>query len=210
MEKRKRGRPFGTAKNNENLFLNPGQLKKLFGAIKDAEDKKYNLAFGLIYSLGLRVSELTDLRMKDVSIGKKFATITINGKKNGRRRTYDSSELSETLVNNLASWIENERGKTESPFVFPAKSGNEKSLDPQSVKMTFKRYLERAGLPGYFSVHNLRASCACNLIKERKASAPEIMRWLRLKTIQNAQVYFDRIEYKETGLKVKNLCKGLF
>jgi len=150
------------------------------------------------------------LRMKDVSIGKNYATITINGKKNGRSRTYDSQELSETLVKNLASWIQNERGKNDNPFLFPAKFGDEKSLDVQSVKMQFKRYLEKAGLPGYYSVHNLRASCAVNLIKEKDASAAEIMRWLRLRTIQNAQVYFDRIEYKETGLKVKNLCQGLF
>jgi len=206
----KRGRPEGTKKNNENLFLDSGQLKKFFGAIRAAEDSKYNLIFGLIYSLGLRVSELTDLKLTDIRIENKYCTITINGKKHGRSRTYDSQELSESLVKNLTAWINEGRGKTENLFLFPAKTGSEKSLDPQSVKMQFKRYLEKSGLPTIFSVHNLRASCAVNLIKERNASAPQIMRWLRLKTISNAQIYFDRIEYKETGQRMKNLCRGLF
>lgn len=206
----KRGRPVGTVKSNENLFLDSSQIKKFFGAIKMAEDFKYKLIFGLIYSLGLRVSELCDLKMADVSIGKTFCAIKIDGKKNGRSRTYDNKELSAVLISALERWIWEGRGKTDNQFLFPAKNGSEKSLDPQSVKMQFKRYIAKAGLPNYFSVHNLRASCAVNLINEKDASAAEIMRWLRLKTIGNAQIYFDRIEYKETGQKVKNLCKGLF
>jgi len=211
-KKRKPGRPVGTAKSDELLFLGRNQLRSFFDAVKKAGDTKYSLIFGLILHLGLRVSELTDLKLENISMGKRLEdwTITINGKKHGKTRTYDSTELPAKLVKSLSGWISGERGTTDNPYVFPSRFCLDKPTKPQAVKNMFKSCPKAAALPPRSSVHTLRASCAVALIAEKNTSAVEIMRWLRLRTIQNAQIYFDRLQYKETGAKVKRVFEGLF
>ena len=195
-------RPKGTTKP-EGLFLNSDQLKQLFNAIRRKKDLRSDLMFSLIFYFGLRVSELCSLKLTDVVnySSPQEMTVTIQGMKGGRKRTYEN--LEPRLAYKLRKWILKEKD-SDTPYLFSSRQYNGNPLSAQTIKILFKNYLKIAGLPHDYSVHLLRASCAVHLVQSG-ASVTEVMRWLRLRNIQNAQIYFDRIEYKCTESKVKGL-----
>jgi integrase len=200
MNKQKKGRPVGTSKNSEGLYLNDAQLEVFFKAI--GEDKKYRLVFNLALYFGLRVSELAGMKLSDIFIGKTPSdlAVTIEGLKNGRKRTYE--RIDPKLAHELAEWIQ--ARKDRNPYLFPGRVVEDGDhIDAQAVKNQFKRYAQKAGLSKEFSVHNLRASCAVRLI-HGGANTVEVMKWLRLRTASAAQVYYDRDEMKDTELTVRS------
>lgn len=197
-KKRKAGRPVGTVKPKEHLYLDEGQLRVFFNQIKKAGDEKYLLIFNLVLQYAMRVSELCLTRLDDISLGEKM-TITIQGLKHGHKRTY--GHVHPELAKQLRKWIQGRDDKN--PYLFPSKSVDDnKPLNPQSVKNRFKRYIQAAGLSMKFSVHNLRASRAVQMVKDKKYGIMELARWMRIKSVQNAQQYFDRVSYEETENKL--------
>lgn len=200
--KKKIGRPAGTTKDSEGLFLSNKQLVSFFGEIKKSEDEKYGLIFNLILYFGLRVSELCKMKTSDVFLGKTPGdlTITVEALKGGRKRTYE--RIDPRLARELTRWI---RGRTDkNPYLFPSRVIEDgQAVNAQAIKNRFKFYAQKIGLPKKFSVHNLRATCAVRMV-QKKFGILEVARWLRLRSVQNAAIYFDRSEMKETEVKIRD------
>jgi integrase len=202
-EKRKRGRPVGTVKNSEGLYLTEEQLQTFFKEIRKSKDKKYGLIFNLAVYFGMRVGEICKMKINDVFLGKSSndLTVSISGLKNGRTRCYE--RIDHKLAFELAKWI---KGRTDgNPYLFPSRVVEDgQSINAQSIKNRFKFYVKKIGLPKTFSVHNLRATTATRMVQQ-KFGIMEVTRWLRLRSVSNCQKYFDRDENKQSETKVRDM-----
>jgi len=193
-EKRKAGRPKGTTKP-ELLAMDEAQLERLFKEIERRKDHLPELAFKMAFHFGLRVTEVCRILLSDIYLGAQLSdiTFTVQGIKHGRKRVYQSTEIDAKLAYLLRDWIrKRRRADQRNPYLFPSRKYYDRPLTAAALKDKFKRYLKRAGLPSYFSMHSLRHSCAVHLIRGG-AGPVDVMNWLRLRDISNAQKYFERM-----------------
>jgi type 1 fimbriae regulatory protein FimB len=149
--------------------------------------------FRLILFLGLRVSECSQIKMKDLNL--EYSQIGIEPLKNGASRTYD---LSGKLCEKLKAYLKerNKKADKRNPYLFPNPKRWDEPISAQVIKYAFKVYAKKAGLNSDFSIHSLRHSCGITLAKDGK-SGVEIMKWLRHRSIQSAQVYFEQIVFEK-------------
>jgi|GEM_PF-1229091 len=169
MTERKPGRPKGTRKEAYK-GMSEKELTILFKETEKRKDRLAELCFKLCFHFALRVSELVAIRLDDVFIGKEKSdlSITIQGLKEGRKRTYQGTEIDSRLGEILRRWILRERrADPANPYLFPSPRFWDKALEAQTIKNKFKVYIRRTGLPSYYSIHSLRHSCAYHLIEKR-------------------------------------------
>lgn len=178
-EKRKAGRPKGTTKP-ELLAMDEAQLERLFKAVERTKDRGAELAFKIAFHFGLRVTEVCQILLNDIYLGAQLSdiTFTVEGIKHGRKRVYQSTEIDAKLAYLLRDWIrKRRRADQRNPYLFPSTKYYDRPLTAGALKDKFKRYLKRAGLPSYFSMHSLRHSCAVHLIRGG-AGPVDVMNWL--------------------------------
>jgi len=182
-------RPKGTEKIGLK-YLSESQLNHFFKAVDHSRDKRDAFLFRLILFLGLRVQEAVNLKLEDINFDS--YQLAVRGLKNGRSRTYD---LNGRLWHKMKMWLK-EREKIadgRNPFLFPSSKYFDEPTTSQSLKNAFKRYAEQAGLDGQFSVHSLRHSCGI-LLARKKESPISIMLWLRHRSVNSTQVYFEQLQ----------------
>lgn len=112
-----------------------------------------------LYAAGLRVSELTGLRLRDLDLQR--GVVKVFGK--GGKERY--VPLHEAAVNRLLAYVRDVRpefGPTED-FVFLNRSG--KGLTRQAVWKLIKRYATAAGIFKSISPHTFRHSFATHLLE---------------------------------------------
>jgi site-specific recombinase XerD len=103
----------------------------------------------LTYRHGLRVSELTDLRMKDLDLD---ASRIFVRRKKGSLSTHQPIEGDELRA--IRAWLR-ERGETKSPYLFLSERG---PMTRQAVNYLFKEIARRADLQTHVHPHMLRHS----------------------------------------------------
>ena len=169
-----------------------GELKQFFKTVDRSKDRRDILLFRLVLFLGLRVSECSQVELKDLNL--ESHQIRIQALKNGRSRTYDlNGRLSERLNAYLKQ--RNKKADRKNPYLFPHPRRWDESISSQVVKYRFKVYAEKAGLNSDFSVHSLRHSCGITHARNGK-SAIEVMIWLRHRSINSTQIYFEQIVFE--------------
>ena len=186
------GRPVGSKKTGLK-FLNEEELRKFFQAVDESKNRRDMFMFRLILFLGLRVSEAAQIKLEDLNL--EFPQISIQGMKNGRTSKY---YLNGKLCEKLDSYLK-KRNKTadrKNPYLFPHPKRWDEPISAQVIKYRFKVYAENAGLNSDFSVHSLRHSCGIIHAKNGK-SAIEISRWLRHRTIQSTECYFEQVQFEK-------------
>ena len=119
--------------------------------------------FRILYTSGMRVSELRLVRMKDVNLDEGY--ILVRNGKNQRDRMVpihpDLLEQSRTLKKTIHS------GSSENEFFFMILPGKEMTLG--NIYRNFRRYLEKAGIPHTGKgprIHDFRHTYCVNLIKK--------------------------------------------
>ena len=114
----------------------------------------------LMYATGLRVSELVNMQLSDVSL--RQGVVRITGKGNKERIVPMGEEASHWLL----TYSRNTRGillgQTESDALFPGREG--KCMTRQTFWHRIKFYATRAGLQSLPSPHNLRHAFATHLL----------------------------------------------
>jgi site-specific recombinase XerD len=200
MTERKPGRPKGTQKESYK-GMSERELAILFKETRKRKDRLAELAFKLCFHFALRVSELVAIRLDDIFLGKEKSdlSISIQGRKHGRKRVYQGTEIDSRLGELVRRWVRRDRrADPANPYLFPSPRYWDRATEPQTIKNKFKTYLHRAGLPEYYSVHSLRHSCAYHLI-EKGWNLIEIRNWLRLRDLGNVQCYLDKRETQMGG-----------
>jgi integrase/recombinase XerD len=133
--------------------LSRGEVRRIIDA---AEYPKHRLALMLVYSAGLRVSEVVRLKVGDID--RERGLIRVRGAK-GRKDRY-------TLLSNTAADMLLRNGLSTDPDAWILPGGRPgRHLTTRSVQKVFERAIARAGVPKDASVHTLRHSFATHLLE---------------------------------------------
>ena len=113
----------------------------------------------LLYSTGLRVSEIANLKIGDINFEK--SEIKILGKGNKQRVVIFNNKSKEKII----KYMKNDKRlislKTEALFQNKFKQ----SLSPRSIQRLLKKYLNFSGINSKYSTHTLRHTFATHLLE---------------------------------------------
>jgi integrase/recombinase XerC len=140
----------------------------------------------VLYSAGLRVSELTGLNLSDLDLDSGLATVRGKGK---RERL---ALLGPQALEALGRWLA-ARGALQRPGRSAAKdavflSVKGTRLTPRSVGRLLEKYLAQAGLDPRTSPHSLRHSFATHLL-DRGADIRSVQELLGHRSLGTTQIY---------------------
>lgn len=140
--------------NIHPAFLSEDDLRTF---VQTPDDKPRNqLAWTLLAWLGLRRSEVLNMRVKDIQVGDR--TLLIRNSKGNKDRLL---VLPETLIAQTEPYI---AGRKDEDYVFKGDRGGQWSV--QSFTRAFHQHLERCGLLGKgITPHTLRHTFATHLVR---------------------------------------------
>jgi integrase/recombinase XerD len=113
----------------------------------------------MMLEVGLRVSELCELKTGDVAMT--ACRVTVRDGKGGKDRQL---WMPEDLRDLVGEWLER-RPEADDDWMFPTRNGT--NTNPRSVRRTVKNYAEKAGIDWHEEVspHTLRHTFATNLLR---------------------------------------------
>jgi len=144
--------------------LSEEDVRKLIDAVEVSDDgsglqvfirTRDRLILSLLYSSGLRVSELVSLRINDIDLQER--TIRIRGKGDKDRIVLFDENTRNLLEDYLQKRVH------ESDYLFLNRFGD--PLTPRYVQMMIKNYARKAGINKKVTPHILRHSFATHLLK---------------------------------------------
>lgn len=169
------------------LFLEKDEIDQIDAQIPvgDINGLRDRAIFQILYSSGLRVSELVSLKRSQISLER--GEFSIKGKGGKVRPVFVSEFALEALNDYLDS-----RGDTN-PYIFVHHSRHEnkekqKPLTPRSIQRILKKYALAAGIVKPVTPHKLRHSFATQLLRNG-ADIRSVQALLGHSSITTTQVY---------------------
>ncbi len=130
-------------------------MVEITSILKEADNLKHKTILTLIYSAGLRISELINLKIKDIDSERNQIRIE---QSKGKKDRY--TLLSPKTLNLLRIYFVQYKPKV---FLFEGQNGGQYSA--RSVQMFFKEICQKVGIKKKVSVHTLRHSFATHLLE---------------------------------------------
>jgi integrase len=156
--------------------LSDEQLDKLMVALDADPDQSVANVMRLALFTGMRRGELLRLQWQDVNFQRGF--IAIKGPKGGRDQIIP--------MNDAARAVLEAQGRSDSPYVFPGRSGGQRV----DIKRPIERIRKAAGLPKDFRpLHGLRHAYASMLASSGQVDLYVLQRLLTHKSPQMTQRY---------------------
>lgn len=157
---------------------------------------KHKMILSLLYSSGLRLSEVIHLKVKDIDT--KEGTIRVRmGKGNSDRVTV----LSEKILSDLNVFIENRNPEN---ILFPSNQpkeiGKESYLSARTVEHVFAAALKKSGVRKHGTPHDFRHSFATHLL-ETGTDIHFIQKLLGHKNLSTTTIYTKLANPKIAGVK---------
>ncbi len=148
------GLPYPKVSKRLPKSLSLSEVRELFGVMrgKTVEERRDRVFFELVYTCGLRIGEAVQLRVGDVSW--EDARLRVVGKGDKERRVY----LKSYTMAILREYVEEQALKD---FLFPGLQGH---ISTNNMRVRFKRYVRKAGLPEDVTPHTLRHSVAVHYL----------------------------------------------
>ena len=131
-------------------ILNKGEVKEL---IENADNQKSRLIISMLYSTGLRVSELVNLKSEDINFNEN--TGWVRSGKGGKDRLF---AISQQLGEDLQAYL---KGR-DNAYLF----SRNKALTTRNIQKIVKNTKERAGINKKVTPHTLRHSFATHLLEQ--------------------------------------------
>ncbi len=168
---------FKCAKRSKKLpvVLSRQEVEKI---ILQIENPKHKLMVSLGYAAGLRVSEVVDLKIKDIDLEE--LTIHIKNAKGKKDRI---TVFPQKLVLSIGELT---RGKPQDGFVFASNRGGK--LTTTSPQKIFQNALKKAGIKKDATFHSLRHSFATHLL-ENGVDVRYVQELLGHANIRTTQIY---------------------
>lgn len=190
-----------TNRSGKSALLSKQQLEILVASLPE----KYSLLAELLYFSAGRVSEVTNIRVRNLNLTDGLVTFEKSATKTKETRQVP---LPPTVLKNLASWIDSHGLKTDD-YIFFTNSRNikvkagSKAVTTQSVDSFFRKAFDWNGILGA-STHSFRRSRLTHLHIEEKWSLREIMDISGHKNLLSLQQYLDT-DKKVTFEKYRDL-----
>jgi integrase/recombinase XerC len=178
-----------TPKQDKRLpkYLDLEQVQKLLEAPGDADllSARDKAMLEVLYSSGIRVSELVDLEMADLDLQE--GVLRVRGKGRKDRLTPIGSQAIKALQRyfELRS-VDGKSQGTHAHRVFLNKHGE--ALSTRSVRRKLDKYLQSAGLDPGISPHTLRHSFATHLLNNG-ADLRSVQELLGHQSLSTTQIY---------------------
>ncbi|MCK4744632.1 tyrosine-type recombinase/integrase [Candidatus Parcubacteria bacterium] len=153
--------------------LNKEEIGKIFSVIKNA---KHKLILGLIYSSGLRVSEIINVKQGDLDFENKI--LKVKQSKGAKDRI---TILSEKIAVVLEKYIKNKKAGN---YIFESARGGK--LSERTIQKIFENALKNSGVKKSATCHSLRHSFATHLLESGISirCIQELLGHARLETTQ--------------------------
>lgn len=161
--------------------------------IQNIKNSKHRLLIALAYGAGLRVSEVVDLKVKDINLDE--LTLHIKQAKGKKDRITVFPEKMKTDIQNLMA------GKSKENFVFESERGGKLSV--RTAQKVFENAAKRTKIKKDATFHSLRHSFATHLL-ENGVDVRYVQELLGHQNIRTTQVYT-----KVTNPKLKNIKSPL-
>lgn len=172
------------------VVLSRQEIEKIIMSI---DNPKHRMMISLAYASGLRVSEVINLKIKDVNIGE--LTIHLKGAKGNKDRiTIFPEKLSDDIMKLSA-------GKSASAYLFESEFGGK--LTERTAQIIFHKALKKAGVKKEATFHSLRHSFATHLL-ENGVDVRYVQELLGHANIRTTQIYT-----KVTNPMLKNIKSPL-
>lgn len=147
---------FSLSRPKRSQFL-PTVLSKeeVLDILRCTKNLKHRAILALIYSSGLRISELINLELKHINIDRRQILI-----KNSKGRKDRMVILAESFLPVLFNYI-----NTYKPLLFFAEGKPKQKYSPESIRATLKRSCKSANINKKVTPHTLRHSYATHLLE---------------------------------------------
>ena len=187
---------------NTVSYLDLNEIKALLAAPDEGTwfGRRDHALLALMIQTGVRVSELTGLRICDLHLGR-GAHIRVLGK--GRKRR--STTLTGETVNVLRAWIKERQGQPEEPL-FPTRQGQPLSRYTVGVIVAKHAATATASCPSLqgkrVTPHTLRHANAM-LLRANGVDLATIALWLGHESVQTTRIY----EHADPKLKEQAIAR---
>lgn len=167
-------------------FLSIDEIKNLLSVFDETKPTEYRdkTMVLVMYSAGLRVSELINLEKRSINFEEKL--ITLKGKGN-KERFVPLNYMALEYLNNYLSQNKNNKVFSKSKYLFINKKDG-KPLTRQYFFVELNKYAKRAGIDKKISPHTLRHSFATHLL-ENGADLRVVQELLGHSKIETTQIY---------------------
>lgn len=161
------------------VVLTKKEIRLVFNTVSNL---KHKLILMLAYGSGLKVSEIVDLRVKDIDFKKKKICV-----KEARGTNKRFTVLPRSIVSDLKLFTE---GKSKNDFVFVSGKGG--SMTVRGVQKVFESIVKKLNFEKKVSLNCLRHSFAVHLL-EQGIGVKYIQELLGHKNIRNTRKYLELV-----------------
>lgn len=157
------------------VVLSKTEIEKI---IDQTENRKHKLIISLAYAGGLRVSEVVNLKVKDIDIN--ALTLTVRQGKGKKDRL---TVISKRIIADLSEMI---KLKKANDYVFESERGGK--LTVTTLQKVFAKCLQKSGIKKSATFHSLRHSFATHLL-ENGTDVRYVQELLGHQNIRTTQIY---------------------
>ncbi len=135
---------------------------------------------------GLRVSELADLKIHNLHLGKGQNSLIVRNGKGGKDRIVAFNSKLKVLIQDYLDYR-----KSDSPYLFHSERGEQ--MTRFGIGTVFKTIANTAGIDSHHSIHSCRHTYATNLYKASGYNLRMVQKQLGHSSITTTSVYSDVI-----------------
>ena len=145
----------------------------------------------LALATGLRVMEIASLKCDDLRLRKGLCSLLVRHGKGGKRRVVMFTGPFREHCKRYLNWkgCVGESTAPDAPLIISSNTGGH--MTTRAIQKVFKRCAERASLYSEYSIHCLRHTYACFLLKASNWNMRLVQKQLGHSNITTTQVYAD-------------------